>query len=159
MRYCMASCYLRDYYMTFSISTLVLAWDSHIKPDSKGGGLIWVDGWYQGPYGKFWCHNLFITYFTLTFSKHWHLSYMPTLERLKAVEGLVSAPPQKCFFQKDAKWCIMLHFGYTICSVKSLNINVVWQNHEKMDIFIQTLICWCLGIISSKCSASKLCFK
>jgi hypothetical protein len=24
------------------------------------------------------------------------------------------------------------------------------------DIFIQTLICWCLGIISSKCSASKL---
>ena len=35
------------------------------------------------------------------------------------------APPQKCFFQKDAKWCTMLHFGYTICSVKSLNINVV----------------------------------
>jgi hypothetical protein len=27
------------------------------------------------------------------------------------------------------------------------------------DIFIQRLICWCLGIISSKCSASKLYFK
>jgi hypothetical protein len=33
------------------------------------------------------------------------------------------------------------------------------KNHEKMDIFIQTLICWCLGIITSKCSASELCFK
>ena len=52
---------------------------------------------------------------------------MPTLERLKAVEGLGFAtppppPPQKIVFQKDAKWCILLHFGYEICSVKSLNI-------------------------------------
>jgi hypothetical protein len=51
-------------------------------------------------------------------------SYMPTLERLKAVEGLgfATQPPQKIVFQKDAKWCILLHFGYEICSVKSLNI-------------------------------------
>jgi hypothetical protein len=35
---------LRDYYMTFSISALVLARDSHIKPDSEAGGLIWVVG-------------------------------------------------------------------------------------------------------------------
>ena len=39
--------------MTFFISTLVLARDSHIKPDSEAGGLLWVEGWYQGPYGKF----------------------------------------------------------------------------------------------------------
>jgi hypothetical protein len=39
--------------MTFSISALVLARDSHIKPDSEAGGLIWVEGWYQGRYGKF----------------------------------------------------------------------------------------------------------
>jgi hypothetical protein len=32
---------------------LVLARDSHIKPDSEAGGLIWVEGWYQGRYGKF----------------------------------------------------------------------------------------------------------
>jgi len=44
---------LRDYYMTFSISALVSARDSHIKPDSEAGGLIWVEGWYQGRYGKF----------------------------------------------------------------------------------------------------------
>ena len=44
---------IRDYYMTFSISALVLTRDSNIKPDSKAGGLIWVDGWYQGRYGKF----------------------------------------------------------------------------------------------------------
>ena len=44
---------IRDYYMTFSISALVLARDSHIKPDSEAGGLIWVEGWYQGRYGKF----------------------------------------------------------------------------------------------------------
>ena len=44
---------LRDYYMTFSISALVLARDSYIKPDSEVGGLIWVEGWYQGRYGKF----------------------------------------------------------------------------------------------------------
>jgi hypothetical protein len=56
---------LRDYYMTFSISALVLARDSYIKPDSEAGGLIWVEGWYQGRYGKF--------HFTLTFSKHWLL--------------------------------------------------------------------------------------
>ena len=44
---------VRDYYMTFSISALVLARDSHIKPDSEARGLIWVEGWYQGWYGKF----------------------------------------------------------------------------------------------------------
>jgi hypothetical protein len=31
---------LRDYYMTFSISALVLARDPHIKPESEAGGLI-----------------------------------------------------------------------------------------------------------------------
>ena len=25
----------------------------YIKPDSEAGGLIWVEGLYQGPYGKF----------------------------------------------------------------------------------------------------------
>jgi hypothetical protein len=35
---------IRDYYMTFSISALVLPGDSHIKPDSEAGGLIWVEG-------------------------------------------------------------------------------------------------------------------
>jgi hypothetical protein len=35
---------IRDYYMTFSISALVLARDSHIKPDSEAGVLIWVEG-------------------------------------------------------------------------------------------------------------------
>ena len=39
--------------MTFSISALILARDSHIKPDSEAGGLIWVEGWYQWRYGKF----------------------------------------------------------------------------------------------------------
>jgi hypothetical protein len=64
----------------------------------------------------------------------WGVPYMPTLERLKAVEGLgfaMTLSPQKIVFQKDAKWCILLHFGYKICSVKSLNI--VWKNHEKME--------------------------
>ena len=50
---------------------------------------------------------------------------MPTLERLKAVGGLEFAPPpppQKIVFKNDVKWSILLHFGYKICSVKSLNI-------------------------------------
>ena len=38
------SAILRDYYMTFSILTLVSARDCHIKPDSEAGGLIWVEG-------------------------------------------------------------------------------------------------------------------
>ena len=78
---------------------------------------------------------MIISYFVL---QH---AYMPTLERLKAAGGLGFAPPphpppppQKIVFQKDAKWCILLHFGYKICSVKSLNI--VWKNHEKMEISI-----------------------
>jgi hypothetical protein len=36
-----------------AISALVLARDSHIKHDSEAGGLIWVEGWYQGRFGKF----------------------------------------------------------------------------------------------------------
>jgi hypothetical protein len=32
-----------DYYMTFSISALVSAPDSHIKPESEAGWLIWVE--------------------------------------------------------------------------------------------------------------------
>ena len=43
-----------------------------------------------------------------------------------------SRDPQKIVFQKDAKWCILLHFGYKICSVETLNI--VWKNHDKMEI-------------------------
>jgi hypothetical protein len=39
--------------MTFTISVLILARESHIKPDSEAGGLIWVEGWYQGRYRKF----------------------------------------------------------------------------------------------------------
>ena len=44
---------IRDYYTTFSISALVSARDSHIKPESEAGGLIWVEGRYQRRYGKF----------------------------------------------------------------------------------------------------------
>ena len=44
---------IRDYYMTFSILALVSTCDSHIKPECKAGGLIWVQGWYLGRYGKF----------------------------------------------------------------------------------------------------------
>jgi hypothetical protein len=51
--YLVYGCIIRDYYMIFSILALVLARDSHTKPDSEAGGLIWVEGWYQGRYGKF----------------------------------------------------------------------------------------------------------
>ena len=43
-RQCTYMYILRDYYMTFSISALVSARDSHIKPDSEAGELIWVEG-------------------------------------------------------------------------------------------------------------------
>ena len=48
-------------------------------------------------------------------------AYMPTLERLTAVgiQGLLPSPPLKIVFQKETKWCILLHFGNKICSVKS----------------------------------------
>jgi len=52
---------IRDYYMTFFILALVSAWDFHIKPDGEAGGLI------PGTICKIPSHNLFITYFTLTF--------------------------------------------------------------------------------------------
>ena len=47
--------------MTFSISAMVSARDSDIKPDSEVGGLI------PGMIWKMSCHNLSITNFTLTF--------------------------------------------------------------------------------------------
>jgi hypothetical protein len=40
--------------MTFSILALLSVRDSHIKPYSEAEGLIWVEGLYQGRYGK--CH-------------------------------------------------------------------------------------------------------
>jgi hypothetical protein len=52
--------------MTFCISTLVSARDSHIKPDNEAGGMIWVNGWYQGQYGKF--HVIIY----LSHILHWH---------------------------------------------------------------------------------------
>ena len=48
-----SDCEFIRYYMKFSILALVLARDSHIKPDSEDGGLISVEGWYQARYGKF----------------------------------------------------------------------------------------------------------
>ena len=61
---------IRDYYMTFSISALVSARDSHIKPDSEAAGQIWVEGWYmyQGRYGK--CHVIIY----LSHILHWLFS-------------------------------------------------------------------------------------
>ena len=44
---------IRDHYIAFSISALVSARDSHIKPDSEDGRSIWVEDWYQGRYVKF----------------------------------------------------------------------------------------------------------
>ena len=39
-----SDCEFIRHYMTFSILALVLAQDSHIKPDSEDGGLISVEG-------------------------------------------------------------------------------------------------------------------
>ena len=50
--------------MTFSISALVSAQDSHMKADNEAGVLI------PGTIWKISCHNLFITYFTFTFFKN-----------------------------------------------------------------------------------------
>ena len=55
---------IRDYCMIFSILAVVSARDSHIKPGSESGGLTPRTIW------QILCHNLFITYFTLTFFKH-----------------------------------------------------------------------------------------
>jgi hypothetical protein len=57
---------IRDYYMTFSISALILAWDSHIKPDIKAGGLI------PGMIWKISCQS-FYHIFYIDLSKHWLL--------------------------------------------------------------------------------------
>ena len=34
--------------------------------------------------------------------------------------------------QKDATWCILLHFGYRICSVKSLNIGTIGREYTSL---------------------------
>jgi hypothetical protein len=41
---------------------------------------------------------------------------------------------ERFILAKDTECTILLHFGYKICSVKSLNI--VWKKHEKMEISI-----------------------
>ena len=55
----------REYYMTFSILALVSSQDSHISP-RRSRGLIWVEGWYQGQYGK--GHVLFFLSYTSNIS-------------------------------------------------------------------------------------------
>ena len=52
--------------MTFSILALVSSRDSHISP-RRSRELIWVEGWYQGQYGK-GCHVLLFLSYTSNIS-------------------------------------------------------------------------------------------
>jgi hypothetical protein len=53
------------------------------------------------------------------FQIHITNAYMPTLERLKSVRERGS---EEKILKRTQKWCILLHFGYKICVVKTLNI-------------------------------------
>ena len=53
-----------------SKSTLVSARDFHIKPQSEAGFAYMGQGLIPGTIWKMSFHNLFVTYFTLTFFKH-----------------------------------------------------------------------------------------
>ena len=80
--------------MTFSISALVSAQDSHMKADSEAGVLI------PGTIWKISCHNLFITYFTLTFSRiDFYIAEKIIAQILKRVAFV------GVWFQKDIKQC------------------------------------------------------
>ena len=65
---------------------------------------------------------------------HYTIHANPRETKSGRVSRVCPPPSQKIVFQKDPKWCILMHLGYKICSVKSLNI--VWKKHEKMEISI-----------------------
>jgi hypothetical protein len=99
---------LRDYYMIFFIPALVSARDSHIKSDSEAGGLI------SGTIWKISWHNLFITYFTLTFFKYlllycrkdflkWQIAKINSLREFSLFNLQIFL--LRVWFQKDIKQC------------------------------------------------------
>jgi hypothetical protein len=75
--------------------------------------------------GVYQSHNFYINIECMSILQRGmtHNTCMPTFERLQAVVGVWGGLPplSELFFQKDAKWCILLHFGYKICVVKTLN--------------------------------------
>jgi len=89
--------------MTFCISALVSARDSHIKPDSEAGGLIPVTMMKNS------CHNLFITYLALKFFQALTFIFELTNCENKSLREMHLLNLQiflfRVWFQKDIKQC------------------------------------------------------
>ena len=64
---------LRDYYMTFTISASGISSRLSYEARQRSWKTDMGRGRIPGTIWKISCHNLFITYLTLTFSKHWLL--------------------------------------------------------------------------------------
>ena len=135
--------------MTFSISALVLARDSHIKPDCEAGGLIWVEGWYQGRYGKF--HVIIF----LSHILHWPFPnidfyiakkiYEQTNCENKSLRELPLFNLQifvfRIWFQKYTKQCWSVQWRYKLF-VKSTQDVYIWANYSVSSYLKCIPICW-----------------
>ena len=92
--------------MTFSISALVSARDSHIKPDSEAGVPMWVEGWYQGRNGKLYViiyssHILHLLFLSIDFYIAEKIFELINCENKSLRELLLF----RAWFQKDIKQC------------------------------------------------------
>ena len=131
--------------MTFSISALVWARDSHIKPDSEVGGLIWVEGWYQGRYGKFHViiflsHILHWPFPSIDFyiAKIWKKIFERTNCENKSLRELPLFYLQifllRVWFQKYTKQCRSVQFLF--------NTTPIWANYSVSSYLNFIPICW-----------------
>ena len=137
--------------MTFSISALVLVRDSHIKPDSEAGGLIWVEGWYQGRYRKFHVmiflsHILHCPFPTIDFYIAKKIFEMTNCEN-KSLRELTLFNLQillfRVWFQKNIKrsvlWRLKVFVGESILAnlIKLLiRREIIFNKHLKNETYI-----------------------
>jgi hypothetical protein len=135
---------LRDYYITFSIFALVSAWDSHIKHDSEAGGLIWVEGWYQGQYGKF--HVIIY----LSHISHWFFSSIDfyiaekIFELINCKNKFLRELPLfnlqiflfRVWFQKDIKQCWSVQLGQKVLVKSTQDVDIWMEISIQHDIYI-----------------------
>ena len=128
----------------FSISSLVSAQDSHIKPDSETGRLIWVEGWYQRRYGKFhviiflshilhWpfpSNDFYIAkkIFELT---NWENKSLRELHLFNLQIFLLLV-----WFQKDIKQCRSVQWRYKVFVKSTQDVDIWMEIPFQHDVYI-----------------------
>jgi hypothetical protein len=118
---------------------LVLTEESNFKPDCEAGGLIWVEVWYQGRYGKF--HVIIF----LSHILHWPFPSIDFYIAKKIFEQTnyennFLRELQICLFrvwyQKYTKQCRSVQWRYKLCAQSTQDVDIWMEIPIRHDIYI-----------------------